>query len=232
MKTRPFAHIIPIRGDAVRLPFTDGSIDTFVSSQLLEHIPNSDKAAFFHECARALKVNGILAVSTPNADYIERNSFWLSRCTRTLIPQKWLRRLPGSLRGPWLEESVEQWETRVGHYDHGCRLKHIQALSASAGLEVIDVRFMHTRLTSFWMQLMFTFPLLFLLALPLVRLCYFLESKMKTTDGINLMITFRKLPAGAVVQDPAETHTAHAAATTPRSAGALLEAPQVPEKSH
>lgn len=192
LRDRRYGHVIPIQGNAASLPFRDRSVDVIVSSQLLEHLDGPDKEHFFDECARCLKDHGILAISTPNADVIEGHDFWLSRLARTLIPRGLLPRLPVSMRGPWLEQTVQEWEARVGHYDHGCRMADLLRYSAVGGLEEIDRRCTHTRLTFFWLELAFTFPLLAMLAAPVVRLAYALEERAGPREGINLLVTFQR----------------------------------------
>jgi ubiquinone/menaquinone biosynthesis C-methylase UbiE len=184
--------IAAVRGDATALPFTDGSIDVIVSSQLLEHITDAGKQRFFSECARVLKPSGVVAVSTPNGDYIATHRFWVPSIARKTISPAWIGRLPALMRGPWLELGVDGWERRVGHYDHGCRVQQLRSWSRREGFEEVDVRFLHTWLTSFWFQLLCTFPLLFVAALPLVRFLYLLETKVPASDGVNLMVTYRK----------------------------------------
>jgi SAM-dependent methyltransferase len=53
-----------VRGNLVQLPFADGSFDTVVSLQTVEHL--WDQPAFIAECARVLIPHGLLVVSTPN----------------------------------------------------------------------------------------------------------------------------------------------------------------------
>jgi ubiquinone/menaquinone biosynthesis C-methylase UbiE len=184
--------VCPIKGDGTSLPFATASLDALVSSQFLEHIDHAARTPFFVECARVLKPHGILALSTPNGDHIEKRRFWFSALARTVLPAACIRRLPRLMRGLWLEQDVASWEQSVGHYDHGCRLAHLRAVSKAAGFEEIDTRCQHTWLTSFWFELLCTFPACFLAALPLVRLLYWLEMHIGTFDGINLLMTFRK----------------------------------------
>jgi 2-polyprenyl-3-methyl-5-hydroxy-6-metoxy-1,4-benzoquinol methylase len=127
LKTSRYQNIIPIRGNATALPFANASLEVIVCSELLEHLDHNDKELFFQECNRTLKPEGILAISTPNADYFERHKFWLPRLGRKLIPKRWEPRLPVILRGPWLKQTLEQWELKAGHYDHGCRFDHIKS---------------------------------------------------------------------------------------------------------
>ena len=192
MNGRVSGKVLPVMGDAVSLPFAPESLDAVVSSQLLEHIEDPAKTQFFLECARVLKPSGVLALSTPNADYFARHRFWFAVMARKIVPASWVPRLPRSMRGVWLEQDIASWERSVGHYDHGCRLARLRAASNAAGFEELDSRCLHTRLTSFWFQLLCTFPLLFLAALPLVRLLYYLERHAVPLDGINLLVTFRK----------------------------------------
>ncbi|OOO03274.1 MAG: putative S-adenosylmethionine-dependent methyltransferase [Chromatiales bacterium USCg_Taylor] len=45
------------------LPLTDGSVDTVLSTQVLEHVPNAD--FYISECARLLKTDGVLILTAP-----------------------------------------------------------------------------------------------------------------------------------------------------------------------
>ena len=52
-----------VQGDALRLPFADGSFDRVVASEVLEHIPD-DRSAIA-ELARVLRPGGVMAVTVP-----------------------------------------------------------------------------------------------------------------------------------------------------------------------
>jgi hypothetical protein len=109
-----------------------------------------------------------------------------------MIPKDKVPHLPRSLRGAWVENTVEEWEAKVGHYGHGCDETELVRLAKDAKLEVLDRRGTHTRVTSFWLEMLFTFPLVYWMAAPLVRLLYELEWMLPPARGINLMMTFRK----------------------------------------
>ncbi len=49
--------------DVNSLSFTDGSLDLIVSNDVFEHVPNPAKA--FAECARVLKVGGVMFATIP-----------------------------------------------------------------------------------------------------------------------------------------------------------------------
>ncbi len=51
-------------GDATRLEFADGMFDKIVCSEVIEHIPDAEKA--IDEMRRVLKPDGVLVLSTPN----------------------------------------------------------------------------------------------------------------------------------------------------------------------
>jgi SAM-dependent methyltransferase len=53
-----------LRGDATRLPFADGTFDTVVTSEVLEHI--QDDVAAIKELVRVLKPGGTLGVTVPS----------------------------------------------------------------------------------------------------------------------------------------------------------------------
>ncbi len=196
-RNRTTSNVIPIRGDAVAMPFMSASLDAIVSSQLLEHLNDGDKASFYRECFRTLKPGGVLAISTPNGECIGKQRFLFARAARRLIPGAWIRSMPNSLRGAWLEQSVEDWELKVGHFDHGCRPSLMRSQADAQGFLQIDQRVLHSRITGLTLQLMFTFPLLFSLVLPLVRFLYWLEWKARPRDGMNIMVVYRKPSASA-----------------------------------
>jgi SAM-dependent methyltransferase len=56
-----------VQGDAQRLPFEDGSFDSVLMTEVLEHLP--DDAGALAEVARVLRPGGVLAVSVPHAHY-------------------------------------------------------------------------------------------------------------------------------------------------------------------
>lgn len=57
------AHLV--RADACALPFKDGSFDVVICSEVLEHIPDHEKA--LSEMARVLAPGGTLALSVPRS---------------------------------------------------------------------------------------------------------------------------------------------------------------------
>jgi SAM-dependent methyltransferase len=52
-----------VQGDALRLPFADGSFDRVIASEVLEHIPDDETAMV--ELARVLRPGGSMAVTVP-----------------------------------------------------------------------------------------------------------------------------------------------------------------------
>jgi SAM-dependent methyltransferase len=52
-----------VQGDALRLPFADGTFDRVIASEVLEHIP--DDVAAMRELARVLRPGGVMAVTVP-----------------------------------------------------------------------------------------------------------------------------------------------------------------------
>ena len=52
-----------VQGDALALPFADGTFDRVIASEVLEHIP--DDVAAMRELARVLKPGGAMAVTVP-----------------------------------------------------------------------------------------------------------------------------------------------------------------------
>jgi SAM-dependent methyltransferase len=56
--------VASVRANLVALPVRDRSVDVLVSLQVIEHL--WDLPAFLRECARALRPDGVLALTTPN----------------------------------------------------------------------------------------------------------------------------------------------------------------------
>ncbi len=54
---------LAVQGDALRLPFADGTFDRIIAAEVLEHIP--DDAAAMSELARVLRPGGLVAVTVP-----------------------------------------------------------------------------------------------------------------------------------------------------------------------
>jgi SAM-dependent methyltransferase len=52
-----------VKGDALDLPFADGTFDCVIASEILEHLPQDDKA--IAELVRVLKPGGALAITVP-----------------------------------------------------------------------------------------------------------------------------------------------------------------------
>ncbi len=59
----PAAQAGAVQGDALRLPFADGTFDRVIASEVLEHIP--DDTASMAELARVLRPGGTMAVTVP-----------------------------------------------------------------------------------------------------------------------------------------------------------------------
>lgn len=53
----------PVRGDALQLPFPDGTFDHIIASEVLEHIPDDEGA--IAELTRVLRPGGTIAVTVP-----------------------------------------------------------------------------------------------------------------------------------------------------------------------
>ena len=66
---------ICVQGDALRLPFADGTFDKIICSEVLEHI--GDDGGAIRELTRVLKPGGTIAVTVP-AWLAEKMCWWLS----------------------------------------------------------------------------------------------------------------------------------------------------------
>lgn len=52
-----------VKGDALDLPYDDGTFDRVIASEILEHVPEDDRA--IAELVRVLKPGGLLAITVP-----------------------------------------------------------------------------------------------------------------------------------------------------------------------
>jgi len=70
-KTNGEYHLI--QADVTRLPFRDGSFDKIICSELLEHVPDDQRAV--EELVRVLRNNGAMGVSVPH--YFAESICWM-----------------------------------------------------------------------------------------------------------------------------------------------------------
>ena len=69
-----------VQGDALSLPFDDGTFDRVIASEVLEHIP--DDSAAIRELARVLRPGGSMAVTVPRCGPEVINSGSVGRVPR------------------------------------------------------------------------------------------------------------------------------------------------------
>jgi SAM-dependent methyltransferase len=62
-----------VKGDALELPYGDGTFDCVIASEILEHVPRDDRA--IDELVRVLKPGGRLAVTVPR--WLPEKICWL-----------------------------------------------------------------------------------------------------------------------------------------------------------
>jgi SAM-dependent methyltransferase len=72
-ETPPSAKAEAVVGDALALPYADGTFDCVIASEILEHVPHDDAA--ITELIRVLKVGGSLAVTVPR--WLPERICWL-----------------------------------------------------------------------------------------------------------------------------------------------------------
>jgi SAM-dependent methyltransferase len=62
-----------VQGDALSLPYADGTFDCVIASEILEHVPQDDRA--ISELVRVLKPGGRLAITVPR--WLPERICWL-----------------------------------------------------------------------------------------------------------------------------------------------------------
>jgi SAM-dependent methyltransferase len=72
-EAQPSAHPETVVGDARALPYSDGTFDCVIASEILEHVPADDTV--IAELIRVLKVGGQLAVTVPR--WLPEQVCWL-----------------------------------------------------------------------------------------------------------------------------------------------------------
>lgn len=111
-----------VNASAYALPFPDAAFDRIVFSEVIEHIP--DDARAMAEIARVLAPGGIVALTTPNADY----------------PLAWdpVNKILEATLGTHVQHGplAGIWANHVRLYS----LEDIVTLTADCGLEVDEVR--------------------------------------------------------------------------------------------
>lgn len=110
--------VLPILGDAERLPFGNGSIDALMGSEVMEHVP--DPAACAREILRILAPGGLAVLSTPNREPYERYN-------RVRLA---LRRALGRPMGPGED-----------FFDNPLRHEDLVAIFSEAGFQIERVTF-------------------------------------------------------------------------------------------
>lgn len=87
-KTEPFKYDVSklVLADAnQKLPFADGEFDAMVSVEGIEHLENP--SFFLRECARVVKLGGLVFLSTPNVDsFRSRRSVFAHGYHRYFMP--------------------------------------------------------------------------------------------------------------------------------------------------
>jgi SAM-dependent methyltransferase len=102
-----------VRGDALALPYPDGTFDCVIASEILEHVPQDDAA--IAELIRVLKVGGSLVVTVPR---------WLPEQVCWLLSEEYHSNEGGHVRiyrASKLRAKISRagMDFRVAHFAHG-----------------------------------------------------------------------------------------------------------------
>jgi SAM-dependent methyltransferase len=117
----PEGRISPANGDALRLPFPDGTFDRIIASEVMEHIPDDHAAA--KELTRVLRPGGTIAVT---------------------IPSYWPERICWALNDEYHAPFVRGGHVRI--YSRGV----IKAVLRGAGLKPVAAHHAHALHSPYW----------------------------------------------------------------------------------
>lgn len=119
--------VLPIAGDAERLPFPSDTFDGIICTEVLEHIFNKQKA--LHEIARVLKPGGEVFLTTPSRTAVGlwHALFWLPRRFHRLLRGKgWTVHETGPYDAPVNARALRRMFRRAG--------LHVRELTAAVYL--------------------------------------------------------------------------------------------------
>lgn len=105
-----------VKGDALDLPYADGTFDCVIASEILEHVPADDAA--IAELVRVLKPGGALAVTVPR---------WLPEKVCWLLSDEYHANEGGHIRIYRADELRDKITGRGMHFTHS---EHAHSLHA------------------------------------------------------------------------------------------------------
>ncbi|MDX1878905.1 class I SAM-dependent methyltransferase [Mycolicibacterium sp. 141076] len=103
----PGAKAEVVKGDALELPYRDGEFDCVIASEILEHVPEDDRA--IGELVRVLKPGGLLAITVPR---------WMPEKICWLLSDAYHANEGGHIRIYRADELLKKVEV------HGMRFQH------------------------------------------------------------------------------------------------------------
>jgi len=124
---------------AARLPFDDAKFDYLLCSEAIEHLP--DQLAMLRECARVLRPQGRLFVTTPNLLSLRARLAFLLTGNRAFKT--------------WVDEITSVWGYQDGriYHGHAFLISYLQLryLLWHSGLRVVEVVANRFSWTSLWL---------------------------------------------------------------------------------
>jgi ubiquinone/menaquinone biosynthesis C-methylase UbiE len=187
-KEKRLPNIELIKGDICHLPIKNGGISKAVSSQVLEHVTDLERA--LSEVERVLANQGVFVSSCPNSQFIENHRFKLTVAVRAVV-KKTGSNLPNYVVGDFVSKGVEGYDKKAGHVRCGVSLQELYCLTRSTPLKYESHTYLHKILYPVTRELADVIPILYKSLRPLLVLAFFFESRLNY-EGDDLIVRFKK----------------------------------------
>lgn len=133
---------------SAQLPVKEQSCDWIIFQEGIEHLP--DQLKILKECARVLKPQGRMILTTPNTSNLR------SKLAHLLLESETLRVLPpNETDSVWMAAPEEGTEARV-YFGHlfSIGIQRLRTLAKVAGFEIVKIHPARVNWSSFWLWIL------------------------------------------------------------------------------